>query len=93
MWVQHGEARMVALANKGSAFLMMLRFEGDTGFTSRNQADSGPSDATMAFMLSNGQLDEYPESWVLPEGDWTEALVDFAVKGIRSDKIEWHKDG
>jgi hypothetical protein len=51
---------MAMLRNGGHAWLMYLRFNGDSGFVSRgDQHNQG----TCSYTLGNGQVDEYPLSW------------------------------
>ncbi len=61
IWISgHGQSNFSLLTNKNSAFVMYLREEGDSGFSSRSsQQDSIEYEE---FMLSNGQLDEYPKN-------------------------------
>jgi len=71
---------------------MFLRFEGDTGFSSRNPNYEGPENEMLKVKLANGQLDEYPLSWAYPENIWTKALLHFAKTGDPIDSVEWHDD-
>jgi hypothetical protein len=50
------------LRNRSNAWLMYLRHEGDSGFTSRGETNRI---GTAAYTLSNGQVDEYPLSWCI----------------------------
>lgn len=72
---------------------MYLRGEGDSGFSSRNPNYTGTDDRkVMDFLLSNGQLEHYPLSYVLPVGLVMEALVYFEKHHKLSDFIIWHDD-
>lgn len=71
---------------------MYLSAPGDAGFSSRNPAYDGPEDAVVDFVLSNGQRDAYPASWVLPS-----ELIERALDYVRSDGslppfVAWHDD-
>jgi hypothetical protein len=89
--------------------LMYLRHDdGDTGFTSRNPMyDESDTLGGLAFdcrygrdhvlvityRLSNGQADEFPASWALPESDIMGALEYFVEhEGRRPPFIQWHDD-
>ena len=63
IWLHSPTGQMLAvLVNGDRAWLMFLRAEGDSGFSSRNPAYPGPDQATLEFRLSNGQVDAYPAS-------------------------------
>lgn len=53
---------MSMLRNGEHAFLMYLRFDGDSGFVSRG-SETGDH---VRYTLSNGQVGEYPRSWCIP---------------------------
>jgi len=90
--------------------LMYLRHDdGDAGFSSRNPAFA-KSDPMLrglvfdglfdehvpviAYRLNNGQCDEYPASWALPERDIMRALEYFVEhEGRRPPLVKWHDDG
>lgn len=83
---------MCALVNGDSGWLMYLREEGDAGFSSRNPNYSGPAGATIEFILSNGQRDEYPTSWALPVADVERALAYFREHNRPPPFIAWNND-
>jgi len=83
--------------------------DGDTGFSSRNptfdKSDAmlsglvfdglvgGEHVPVIAYRLSNGQGDEYPASWALPEPDVMRALEYFVEhEGRRPLFVQWHDD-
>jgi hypothetical protein len=82
---------------------------GDTGFSSRNPAfdasaaapDSptfvsrfgGVLVAVIEYRLSNGQVDQYPASWALPEKEVMRALEYFVEhQGGRAPFVVWNDD-
>lgn len=84
----------------GQAWLMYLMYDDDAGFTTRNPTYAGPDEATIAFTLPNGQTDEYPASWWLPDQIAFRALEYFYVHGgmapwltWNDDSLEWTYDG
>ena len=83
--------------------------EGDTGFSSRNpmfdKSDATLSGLAfdgrygrdrvpvIRYRLSNGQEDEFPASWALPESDIMRTLEYFVQhEGRRSPFVQWHDD-
>ncbi len=83
--------------------------DGDTGFSSRNPTfeDHDAAQGSPAFVsrfrgalvpvieyqLSNGQMDEYPASWALPEQEIMRALEYFVEhEGGRAPFVHWHDD-
>lgn len=93
IWVDHGPfPSLCALVHAESAWLMYLRHEGDAGFSSRSASFSGPPEQTIDFMLSNGQVDEYPASWTYPSETAFEVLVAFAREARVPDSIAWFND-
>lgn len=89
---EEDEQAMMALINGKFGFLMYLREEGDAGFSSRNPKYTGPENEMMAFYLSNGQLDHYPMSFVLPLNQVNEALDFFKKHHKPPTFITWWND-
>jgi Immunity protein Imm1 len=83
---------LCALINADRGWLMYLRENGDSGFTSRNPDYYGPKDATIEYVLSNGQHDLYPASWALPISVIRLALEHFRQKHERPPFVTWHED-
>jgi len=83
---------MCALINGDQGWLMYLREPGDSGFSSRNPDYAGPADATIDYLLSNGQRDEYPASWALPLEVVERALEHFVATGEQAPFVKWHED-
>ena len=88
------ERTMMALLNGDWGWLMYLREEGDSGFSSRNPDYEGTDDDgnMMDFMLSNGQLDHYPLSYVISANQVMEALNYFEKHHELPGFISWHND-
>ena len=89
---EDGERAMMALINGNYGWLMYINEEGDSGLSSRNpnyeRADEDGK--TMDFMLSNGQLDKYPLSYVLPVEQVMKALDYFEKYHELPQFIVWH---
>jgi hypothetical protein len=48
---------------------------------------------TITYQLANGQIDEYPASWALPEAEVLRALDHFIDHdGDRAPFVHWHDD-
>lgn len=91
---EEDERAMMALINEDWGWLMYLCEEGDTGFSSRNPDYAGTDDdgKMMDFMLSNGQFDHYPLSYVLPVEQVMKALDYFEKHHKLPEFIMWHDD-
>ena len=87
------ERAMMALINGAWGWLLYLREEGDSGFSSRNpNYKETDDDNMMDFMLSNGQLDYYPLSYILPVEQVMKALDYFEKNHKLPEFIIWHDD-
>lgn len=84
--------RLCALINGEVGWLMYLREPGDAGFSSRNPSYTGPADATIDYVLSNGQVDSYPASWAYPIDIVMQAIDHFRSEGLPASFISWHND-
>ena len=92
LWIERSEERVCALLTSGRGWMMWLRSDGDPGRSTRDPQYSGASDATLEFVLANGQVDRYPVSWTLPEETVASALETFAREGVMPVEISWHED-
>src|SRR5262249_49501827 len=75
-----GEA-LIAQVLGGQAWMMYLMYGGDPGFTTRNPSYVDSPEDTVEFTLPNGQTDEYPAGWWLPDQVDFRALEYFYVHG------------
>ena len=83
-------ASLCMLRNRDSAWLMYLRQEGDSGFTSRAPIERV---GTAEFCLNNGQRDEYPLSWCIEVEQCYKAMAYFVENaGEKPEWIAWHED-
>lgn len=77
------------LRNGEHAFLMYLRFPGDSGFVS---AGVSAAEDQVEYTLSNGQIDAHPSSWCIPVEQCYKALAYFFVnEGLRPEWVAWHE--
>lgn len=84
------ERSMCGLINGDWGWLNYFREEGDAGLSSRNP-DYTDDGKTMEFM-TNGELDPYPMSYVLPAEQVIRALEYFEKNGELPPFIVWHDD-
>jgi hypothetical protein len=93
VWIRSPDGQaMCALINGDRGWLMCLREEGDSGFSSRNSGYDGPPEAEIEYELSNGQHDFYPASWALPIADVRRALAYFEQTHRQPPFVVWHED-
>src|SRR5262249_52772419 len=88
LWVATEDGpSIVMLRNQDNAWLMYLRFTGDSGFVTKgDQNRQGVS----TYKLSNGQIDEYPLSWCIDLEQCYKAIAYFIVNdGARYDFVDW----
>ena len=85
---------LAMLVNGTQAGLMYLRNQdGDPGFSSRHPHYKGSAEATLEFLLSNGQMDEYPVACTLPLEEAFAACEYFLLsQGGQSPALVWHDD-
>jgi hypothetical protein len=89
LYGQNGES-LCALINGNYGWLMFLRHEGDSGYSSRNpNAQSGEE---INYMLANGQEDFYPKNWAYPIEILSLALHSFLKNNERPAQVQWHDD-
>jgi hypothetical protein len=87
-----GGRSLTVLVNGTNAWLMCLRYDGDAGFSSRNPDYAGEVNATTEYLLSNGQMDEYPTSWAYPTPRVLDVVAAFARHEHMPAWVEWHND-
>ncbi len=91
-WLRDENGAALSLLKSGDrAFLMLIRFEGDAGMTSRSQPPSG-SKAVLKFKLGNGQVDEYSIAWTVSFEDARRVMEEFWFTRAPSKNIAWQDD-
>lgn len=90
IWVSdEGGPSMCMLRNGENAWLMYLRFVGDSGFVSRGDPNKLGS---VFYVLSNDQVDEYPLAWCIDIEQCYKALAYFFVNnGTMPNWVSWHE--
>lgn len=90
LWVsiENGPS-LCMLRNCENAWLMYLRFRGDSGFTSiGNPSEEG----TAHYTLSNGQVDEYPLAWCIDVEQCYKTVAYFYVNnGGKPGWVQWQE--
>jgi hypothetical protein len=89
LWASLSEGSSLCMLRNGEhAFLIYLRFPGDSGFVSGGKV---AADSVIEYQLSNGQLDEYPASWCISTEQCYKAIAYFFVnQGRRPEWLAWH---
>jgi len=82
---------LCALIHARSAWLMYLRCEGDSGFSTRNPEYRGSPEAVIEYRLANGQRDEYPAAWDISTAEAVRALEYFLIEEKMAPWLEWHQ--
>lgn len=78
------------LRNGGNAWLMYLSGQDDLSFHSLGDEEA---DGTCSYLLSNGQVDEYPEAWCVDVEQCQRAFISFfKTGGARLAGIAWEAD-
>ena len=78
------------LRNGGNAWLMYLSGQDDLSFHSLGDEEE-PGECS--YLLSNGQVDVYPEAWCVEVGQCERAfLAFFRTGGARPAAIAWEAD-
>ena len=90
LWLHAAEGpRVCMLRNERDAWLLYLRHEGDSGYTT--SGDPRRTDF-VSYHLSNQQVDEYPGEWCIPVEDCYKGLAFFFVNnGAQPEWISWKK--
>jgi len=83
---------LCALFSGEHAVLMVVRYSGDPGFTSRNPAYRGRAEATFSYTLSNGQVDEFPAAWAYSRQQAMEVIEEFAATRRVPESVSWFND-
>jgi len=88
IWISgFGDSSLTVLMNQDKAFVMYLRNEDDGGFNSLNSEIE--TDEMMDFLLSNGQMDEYPLNFLVDKEFAEKALLEYYKSGEMWNGIKW----
>jgi hypothetical protein len=90
LWLSIENGPSICMLRSGeNAWLMYLQFSGDSGFVSQAK-ESKPGSAS--YVLSNGQVDEYPLAWCIYVEQCYKVLAYFFVnEGAKPDWVSWHE--
>ena len=92
LYAESGWPAVCALVNGEAAWLLFLRHDGDSGFSTRNPDFAGPNGAVIEYFLSNGQRDEYPAEWNITTAEAVRALEHFLEKEEMAPWLHWQED-
>lgn len=84
-----GESSLCVMTNPSNAFVMFLRYEGDSGFRSDNKA--GNENAFEEFRLANGQSDHYPETWLIKKEQVASVVLTYFDHETMDTSINWQE--
>ncbi len=88
IWIKgKGESSLCTMTNPSHAFFMYLRFDGDSGFRSNNS--TADKNQTQDFRLSNGQIDQYPETWLTERARVREVILKYYDTGEMDTSLDW----
>ena len=93
VWTYSADGQsLCALLSGDVGWLMYLRENGDTGFSTRNPNYRGPNDTIIEYRLENGQTDTYPAAWALPVTELQKAVAYFITNAKPAPWLVWHND-
>lgn len=93
IWIENPDGRTLCALIAGKVgWLMYLPERAEAGFISRNPDYAGPEDATIDYLLLNGQRDSYPASWALPLPLVERTIKHFRASGLPASFVTWHDD-
>lgn len=82
-----GTSSLTVLINSKKAFLMYLRNEDDAGFNSMSSIND--TEKTIDFLLSNGQMDQYPLHFLVNIDLAEKAILKYYKTGEMWQGIDW----
>lgn len=92
LYAASGWPAVCALVNGDAAWVMYLRHDGDSGFSTRNPGYAGPKEAVTEYFLSNGQRDEYPDAWNITVREALRALEHFQQTQEMAPWLQWQEE-
>ena len=93
IWIDHNNfPALGGLIHADRGWLMLIRYDGDAGYSSRGSDEAAHSAEELDFILDNGQRDLYPLAWTLPTVDVLNALRHFAASRQVPESVRWHND-
>src|SRR5260370_18681060 len=91
LWYERNSGEILnVFVNGDRAWLMYRRNEEDAGFSTRNPAYTGPKNATLPYVLNNGQQDEFPVAWTISTDEAIHAVEHFLHTGAKASWLAWH---
>jgi len=91
LWYERNSGEILnAFVNGDRAWLMYRRNEEDAGFSTHNPAYTGPKNATLPYVLDNGQRDEFPVALTIATNEAIRAVMHFLHTGEKAPWLAWH---
>ena len=92
MCVEHPNgASLICLCSSDRSVLVYTPCDEHCGYSSRAAEGDGDKEI-LRFVLSNGQVDEYPRDMTVQRGVASRAVQYFIETGTRSHCVQWHDD-
>lgn len=86
------EHALTLMLNHEKASLFYSQNIDEHSFSSRNPFIAPDTDEEVEFLLSNGQMDAYPASWVVPATIGIDAICHFFDQRKLSENVSWHQE-
>lgn len=87
---KEGTSSICVLKEETAAFIVYIDDEKDKTFSSRNL--KGEKNKFIDFKLNNGQIDEYPENWVVSFEKAKLVIIDYFEGNDILNTISWNED-
>ena len=71
---------------------MYTKCEGDSGLCTKSLEYDFENKKEIEFQLDNGQIDLYPERWIIDDNTIRKVLVEFCNTGSKDSFVEWIED-
>ena len=90
VWFDHNESPSICLLKSNdNTFLMYLENSDDEGVVTKG---SNNFEQSIDYKLTNGQIDQYPQSWCIEKELAYKGLAYFYEnEGAKSPYLNWHK--
>lgn len=92
IWLELPDGQVLQALHNGNVGILLYTCPKGNSFEYPNSLDpkfDGEDDEQIELQLSNGQMDEYPLSWVISLAKIRRALKYFQQKKSRPDFIDW----
>lgn len=92
LWLELDDGQSISILINGDVgWLMYLRENGDSGFSTRNP-EHVETFGNIDYVLDNGEGDEFPAYWAYPVETLRKALYEFLDTKRLPSCVSWHDD-